>query len=126
LGGKYFIEGQYSRRTYDIIGGGSPDKDLMHPPVLPDWGRGGRHNPATFRRPKPDSRNNRDYLLKGSDFFGTKYTGSHDLKAGLEDYDEVRNADNFQTGSDWRISTSRTIIRGSQVFPVFASGTTTR
>ena len=126
LGNKYFIEAQYSRRTYDIIGGGSPFTDLIQGTVILDRGRGARYNSATFRRPKPESRDNRDYLLKGSAFFGTRYAGSHDLKIGVEDYDEIRNADNYQTGSDWRISTSRTIIRGSQVFPVFASGTTTR
>ena len=126
LASKYFIEGQYSRRTYNIIGGGSPYTDLIKGTVILDRGRSARYNSATFRRPKPESRDNRDYLLKGAAFFGTKYAGSHDVKAGIEDYDEVRNADNYQTGSDWRISTSRTIIRGSQVFPVFASGTTTR
>jgi hypothetical protein len=59
----------------------------------------------------------------------TRGLGSHEIAAGFEDFNEVRAVNNYQNGSDFRISVASTIVRGNQIFPRMpggANGTLTR
>lgn len=129
LSDRLFVEGLHSRREFSFIGGGCRFTDLIRGTLIQDRSRGNaRFNCATFRRPKdqPEQRDNRYYLLKGSYFLATPAFGTHDLRVGLEHFGEKRVVNNYQTGSDYRISAPTAIIRGSQIFPSFPTGTGTR
>jgi hypothetical protein len=121
-----FIEAQYSEKEYAFLGGGSPYYDLIGGTLIIDRSRGSaRYNAPTFKnQPGGEQRNHEQLALKGSYFLSSPSLGSHDIKLGYEDFSEVRDVNNFQSGSDYRVSASTVIIRGDQVFPVFRGGPT--
>jgi hypothetical protein len=125
-----FVEAQYSQKKFAFLGSGSPYFDLIKGTLITDRARGTRFWSPTFRAtPDGEHRDHWDYAAKGSYFLSTPRTGSHELKAGFEHFREVRDVNNYQNGSDFRISVPSTIVRGTQVFGSFpggATGTTTR
>jgi len=44
-------------------------------------------------------RNNKEYLGKGSYFLSTKATGNHSIVAGYDEFHQLRNENNFQSGA---------------------------
>ena len=62
--------------------------------------------------------------MKGTYFWSTPRFGTHELRAGYEDFNEVRDVNNYQNGSDFRISVASTIVRGDQIFPRMPGGAT--
>ena len=58
-------------------------------------------------------------------FLSTKSTGSHNIVAGYDNFKEWRKNDNWQSGSEYNIGASSTIIQGSTIYPVFKSDNTT-
>ncbi|HEX7833371.1 MAG TPA: TonB-dependent receptor, partial [Thermoanaerobaculia bacterium] len=70
-----------------------------------------------------ESRNNNALLLKANYFMSTKSTGNHNIVAGVEDFTEMRYANNHQSGSDYRILTSTAWFNpNGGIYPVM-SGT---
>ncbi len=127
---KLFIEGQYSRKEFAFLHSGSPYFDLIKGTMLLDRARGTRFWSPTFRAtPNGEHRNHTLYTANATYFWSTPQAGSHQIKAGYEHFLEVRDVNNYQNGSDYRISISQSIVRGDQVFGRFtggSSGTTTR
>lgn len=130
LSNRMFIEGQYSRKEFAFLGSGSPYFDLIKGTLITDRARGTRYWSPTFRAsPGGEHRDHDLYTAKGSYFLSTPRFGSHELKAGYEHFLEVRDVNNYQNGSDYRISVSQTIVRGNTIysrFPGGATGTLTR
>jgi hypothetical protein len=123
----FFAEAQYSEKEFAFLGGGSPHFDLIRGTLILDRSRGARFNSPTFKKTKEgEERNHELFTLKGSYFWSTRQLGSHDFKLGYEDFTEVRDVNNYQSGSDFRVSVATATIRGTQVFPQFRTGTTTR
>ena len=130
LTSNFFVEAQYSEKDYAFLGGGSRFDDLIRGTIILDRARGTRYNSPTFKyKPEGEQRNHELFNAKLTYFWSTRQYGSHDIKLGFEDFSEVRAVNNYQSGSDYRISVASTIIRDGQIFPRMlggATGTNTR
>ncbi len=122
------LTAQYSKRQFTFVGSGADSTDLIDGTLILAAALGnGRYHSATFCGVcEPEHRDNKNALLKASYFLSTPSLGSHDLVAGYDTYDDIRNANNHQSGSDYRIIGTSAIIRGTDIFPVFNNdGSTT-
>ncbi len=130
LTNQIFIEGQYSKKKFAFIGSGSPYFDLIKGTLITDRARGTRYWSPTFRAtPEGEQRNIQIYTAKATYFWTSPRFGSQEIRGGIEHFDELRRVNNYQNGSDYRISVPNTIVRGDQIFPRMpggASGTQTR
>ena len=120
---RVFLEAQYSKKDFAFVGGGSTSYDNIFGTLMLDRGRGTRYWSPTFRNtPEGEQRDIRVYTAKATYFLPTRSIGSHEVRVGYEDFNEVRQVNNHQQGSDFRISVPNTIIRGDQIFPVMPGG----
>lgn len=130
LTSRFFLEGQYSKKKFAFLGSGSPYFDLIKGTLITDRARGTRFWSPTFRATANGEHRDHDlYTVRGTYFLSTPTFGSHDVKLGYEHFLEVRDVNNYQNGSDYRVSISQSIVRGSQIFGRFgggAEGTATR
>ena len=121
----FFVEGQYSKKDYAFRGSGSPYYDIIKGTLITDRARGTRYWSPTFRNtPEGEERDIEVYTAKATYFLTTQRTGSHEFRIGYEDFNEVRAVNNYQNGSDYRISAPNTIVRGTTVYPRFPGGAT--
>ncbi|MEO6196018.1 MAG: TonB-dependent receptor, partial [Thermoanaerobaculia bacterium] len=113
---------QYSKRKFTFIGSGATSTDLILGTLLLDRSRSNaRYHSPTFCGVCDDElRNNENYLGKLSYFLSTESLGSHDLVGGVDSYNDIRLANNHQSGSDYRIYGSGAILSGNDIFPIFA------
>jgi outer membrane receptor for ferrienterochelin and colicin len=114
-----FAEAQYSQRKFTFVGSGSQYTDLIKGTLLLDLANGStRYWSPTFCGVCDDEkRDNEDVLLKATYFLSTAGTGSHNLVFGADRYSDKRFANNHQSGSDYRIYTTGTVIRDNVVYP---------
>lgn len=130
LTNQFFIEGQYSKKDFQFVGSGSPYFDIVKGTLITDRARGTRYWSPTFRAtPEGEERDIETWTAKATYFLSTPSFGSHELLVGYEDFNEVRAVNNFQNGSDFRISVPNTIVRGDVIYPRMpggANGTLTR
>lgn len=113
----FFVEAQYSERTFQFQNSGATSTDLVAGTLLIDGVTGARWNSPTFCGVcRFEDRNNENYLAKANYFLATEGSGSHDFVLGYDHYDDIRVADNHQSGSDYRIFITSTIIRGTDLF----------
>jgi hypothetical protein len=114
---------QYSKRKFTFIGSGAPSTDLIAGTLLLDRSRGNAryHSPTFCGICGPELRNNENYLGKLSYFLSTEKTGSHDIVGGVDSFNDVRLANNHQSGSDYRILGTGAVLRGNDIFPIFAN-----
>ncbi len=119
----FFVEGRYSNRHQSFVGSGSRFTDLEKGTLLLDRARGStRYWADTFCGVcTPEQRDNEDIFVKGSYFLSRAGTGSHSMTFGGDSFNDKRLANNHQSGSDYRIIGTTTIITGSgssqQIFP---------
>jgi hypothetical protein len=115
------LTAQYSERKFSFIGSGAPTTDLIQGTLLLDRSRSNAryHSPTFCGICRPEDRNNKNGLLKLSYFLSSGGLGSHDLVAGYDTFDDIRAADNHQSGSDWRILGTSADINGTTITPVF-------
>lgn len=132
---RVFVEAQYSRRELTFEGTGARFTDLVKGTLMFDRSRGNvRFNSPTFcavcgageGRLNAEARDNQNLLLKATYFLSTERTGSHNVVAGVDGYEDSRKNNNYQSGSAFRVYATSTIIRGETVYPVFQTGNTTR
>ena len=121
FGSSFFLEAQYAAREGSASGAGSRFTDLINGTLLIDSQRGGaRYNSPTFCGVcRTEERDNSDLLVKGSWFLSSGRWGAHQLVAGYDTFNDVRAADNHQSGSDYRIIGTTSILRDGDIFPVF-------
>ena len=121
----FFIEAQYAQKEFSFLGSGSRHDDLIRGTIILDRARGTRYNSPTFKfKPEGEQRNHELITAKATYFWSTRQYGSHDIKLGVEDFSEVRAVNNFQSGSDYRISVASTIIRNGVIYPRMTGGAT--
>jgi outer membrane receptor protein involved in Fe transport len=121
----FFVEGQYSKRKYTFENSGSKFTDRIFGTLLVDALTSERWWSPTFCGVcNPEKRDNENILAKANWFLSTDSLGSHDLAFGYDTFDDQRLADNHQSGSDYRIIISNTIIRNGNLFPQLNSGNT--
>ena len=123
-----FVEAQYSRRDTNLAPPGARTTDMIDGTLLIDNSRGFRYWSATFCNISvcdPEHRDNDDIVVKGSYFLSTKGQGAHNLVFGYDRYQDLRQANTHQSGSDYRILGTTSIIQGTTIYPVFMGNTTT-
>ena len=136
LSPRFFVEGQYSQRKYSLIGSGSRFTDLVLGTMMQDRSRDNvRFNSPTFcavcgagdGQLNEETRDNRNVLVKANYFLSTRGSGSHNLVAGFDAYDNMRLANTYGSGSGYRVQATSTIIVNSSgqpiIFPVFNNST---
>lgn len=119
------FEAGWTKKYFAFKNSGSPFTDFVHGTLIRDTGRTIRFASATFCGVcDTEQRNNKSYSAKASYFLGTGAAGTHTLSTGFESFDQMRFANNHQSGSDFRvIPFNNSKIVGSEVFPVFNSNT---
>ncbi|MEO5762717.1 MAG: TonB-dependent receptor [Vicinamibacteria bacterium] len=134
---KFFVEAQFSQRRYSIIGSGSRFTDIVKGTMIQDRSRASaRWNSPTFcavcgltaeeiaaGKLNEEKRNNKNAIVKGSYFLSTSGAGSHSLVFGVDGFEDTRKNNNWQSGSEYRLLASNTIIRGESLYPVVLPGT---
>ena len=134
LTGNLFLEGQYSKKISATMDVGSRFTDLVKGTPIADRSKTiGTDNPR-FNSPTfcavcgggwLEHRDDWDWFGKMTYFLSTKRTGSHNIVAGFDNYKEWRKNDNWQSGSQYNISATSTIIDGATIYPVFQNDNTT-
>ena len=123
------IEGQHSRRNFSITGAGATSTDLIDGTLVIDRARGAnqfRYWAPTFCGVCDDEqRNNTESLVKATWFVSKDRLGTHTVAVGYDHYNDHRFANNHQSGSDFRILGTSTIVQGDQVYPVFLGDNST-
>ena len=128
---------QFSQRRYSIVGSGSRFTDIVKGTMIQDRSRASaRWNSPTFcavcgltaeeiaaGKLNEEKRNNKNVIAKGSYFLSTSGAGSHSLVFGVDGFEDTRKNNNWQSGSEYRLLASNTIIRGENLYPVVLPGT---
>jgi outer membrane receptor protein involved in Fe transport len=130
LSSQFFVEARVSARHFSFIGSGSPFTDLIKGTLLQDRARGGRYWSPTFCGVcDPEQRDNDNENIKATYFKSTKGTGSHQMVFGYDTFNDKRFANNHQSGSDYRINGTTSIIRGTgadaAIYPQWLPGSST-
>ncbi len=123
LSSSFFVEALYSSRHFTFENAGSLYTDLIKGTLMRDESRGNaRYNSPTFCGVcDPEKRDNRDYLVKGTWFLSTGSLGSHNVVFGYDNFAGQRKANNYQSGSNYRLFTTSAILQGGDIFPVIDS-----
>jgi hypothetical protein len=120
----FFVEARYSQRNLTFVGSGSRFTDLQQGTLLVDLA-GRRYNAPTFCGVCTDEeRDNQDIFVKGSYFLSTAGTGSHNLTFGFDAFNDRRLANNYQSGSSYRLINAPAVLNGTDLVATFISGTT--
>jgi hypothetical protein len=113
-----FIEAQYAARQFAFENSGATTTDLIEGTVLRDQLTG-----AFWWSPNfcgvcgPEERDNENLFLKGN-YFASTSRGSHNVSFGYDMFNDKRRGDNHQSGSDYHVWASDTIIDNGNVYPV--------
>jgi hypothetical protein len=123
LSGKLFVEGLFSQRHFTFDGDGAQSTDLINGTLMVDNSQGYRFWSATFCGVcDPTKRDNLDLFAKATYFLSTADHGSHNVTFGVDSFNDKTFSNNHQSGSDYRIYNSGTIVRGAgdnaTIFPV--------
>lgn len=111
------LEVQFSKMN-DKFTNGAETRDLIDGTLLiDDDDRVRGWSPTFCGSPCPaKERNNKGGLGKASYFLSTRATGNHSIVGGLEEFRQLRNENNFQSGSDFRIHGDWYLIGNQLVF----------
>jgi carboxypeptidase family protein/TonB-dependent receptor-like protein len=126
---RFFIEGRFSQRNFTFVGSGAKSTDIIEGTLLIDRQRNNqRYWAATFCGVcTNEERDNQNFFVKASYFTSTSNYGSHNVVLGYDHFNDVRVANNRQSGSDYRILGTTTIINANnEIFPVFLGDGSTR
>jgi hypothetical protein len=128
LSTNFFVEAQYSRRRFTFKNSGSQFTDLIKGTLMLDQANGSARfwSPTFCGVCDDEKRDNQNIVAKASYFLSTSGAGSHNLVGGFDMFDDKRFANNHQSGSDYRVYATRTIIQGSDIYPVFDRNTIIR
>jgi outer membrane receptor protein involved in Fe transport len=123
LTGNFFVEALFSQRHFTFEGDGATSTDLVDGTLMVDNSQGYRFWSATFCGVcDPTKRDNMDLFAKATYFLSTSGTGSHSLTFGVDSFDDKVFSNNHQSGSDYRIYNTGTIVRGTgenaAIYPV--------
>jgi Carboxypeptidase regulatory-like domain/TonB-dependent Receptor Plug Domain/TonB dependent receptor len=126
LSPSFFIEGQYSSRHYTFKNAGAPTTDLIDGTLLLDRQRSSRRywSPTFCGICGDEKRDNDDILVKGN-YFASTGNGSHNVVFGYDTFNDKRFANNHQSGSDYRIYGTTSILQNGVLYPVFDTGQST-
>jgi hypothetical protein len=126
LSNSFFLEGQVSARHLTRRNEGSRYTDVERGTVV--FGKAAYNSPiyCAVCPGQPQKRDNSDAFAKASVFLSTEKTGSHDLRFGVDLYDDMYKSNNWQSGSGYSAGPSAVNIVGTgtsaKYYPVFVPG----
>ena len=125
IGSNFFVEGQYSRRQFTFAGSGSRYTDLIRGTLMIDQSNANARfwSPTFCGVCDDEERDNQNIVAKATYFASTGSLGSHNVVMGVDVFDDKRFANNHQSGSDFRILATSTIVNGEDIYPVLDSKT---
>ncbi|MBA3887152.1 MAG: TonB-dependent receptor [Acidobacteria bacterium] len=118
LRNNFFVEAQYAARSFTFEGSGAKTRDLIDGTVLQDRTTGARWWSPTFCGVCTDEERANDNILVKANYFLSTRTGSHNLVVGYDTFNDKRIGDNNQSGSDFHVWASGSIIEGDTIYPV--------
>jgi outer membrane receptor protein involved in Fe transport len=118
-----FLDAQYSSRKFTFQNSGGRFTDNVKGTVIQDVARGTRYNAPVFCAVCGDeTRDNDNFLIKGTYFLSTKGLGSHNLVLGYDDFGGQRMSNNYQSGSNFFLyNYVPSIIQGQNIYPVISA-----
>jgi hypothetical protein len=126
----FSLSAQYSARHFALTNVGADTTDRIFGTLVLDLQRGWRYWSPTFCAGSAcgdgdEQRNNENIIVKGSYFVSNSAYGTHNLVFGYDYFNDNIIANTHASGSDYRIRGASSIVRGSEIFPVFLPGATT-
>lgn len=104
LSNNFLLEAIYSARNMAFVNSGSLWTDRINGTIIRDDKTSYRGWSPTFCGVCGDKTRDNEYMqVKGTYFLSTASTGTHNLVAGIEDFAEMRNENNEQGGSGYRV-----------------------
>jgi len=128
LSSNVMVEARVSSRHFSFIGSGAPTTDLIDGTLLLDRARNSTRywSPTFCGVCDPEKRDNTDVFAKGTYFLSTKGGGSHNMVFGYDLFNDERFANNHQSGSDYRvIGTTSIIAADGTIYPQWLPDGTT-
>jgi outer membrane receptor for ferrienterochelin and colicin len=124
ISSKFFVEALWSNRNSASIGAGGKSQDLIAGTLLIDSLRNTRYWSDTFCGVcSPERRDNENVNLKATYFLSSDRIGTHSMTFGYDNFNDIRSANNYQSGSNYRIFGTTSLIRGAGndqiVYPQF-------
>ncbi len=123
----FMVEARYAEMEWGVANGsGSPFSDLIRGTIVRNRAdSNARFNSATFCGVcDKEIRSNDSWLLKGNYFLSTKGGGNHNFIAGAESFSEHRYANNYQSGSNFRVFVNSVQSINSIIYPTATSART--
>lgn len=124
LSSNFFIEAQYSARSFKFEPAGGTDRTFAGGTPIFDLANAVIYNEPIFCgvcADGGDKRENKDYLAKASYFLSTKGSGSHDLVFGLDSFDDIRTSNNYQSPTNFIFDADDSLFVNNVVYPVIFS-----
>jgi hypothetical protein len=121
-----FLEAQFSRRRFEIDQGGPESRDPITGTHIFDAVGARRFGAPQFGGQPPNHFDNDSWSLKSTYLLSSPSLGDHELKIGYDRFHESSLRQNDFSASGFVINEERSIIRGTQVFPVFSDDGTTQ
>jgi outer membrane receptor protein involved in Fe transport len=112
-------EAQWSERKFTFEGSGSQFTDRIRGTWIEDGVEVWRYNSPTFCGVCTDEGRDNENLLAKLTWFAPTAGGSHELTLGVDRYNDIRAANNFQSGSNFSMFSTTTLFRDGQPIPVF-------
>ena len=117
--------GRGTRRGTSPSRGAAPSSPIRSRARCSSTQSGRRYWSATFCGVcTPETRDNQDIFVKANYFLSTRGFGAHGFVVGFDNFDDLRQADNHQSGSDYRFVNANAIVQGTNLTPQFINGTT--
>ncbi len=115
-----FLEAQYSKKKFTFINSGGTDTSLIGGTALgvQDQGYGVMWSPVFCGVCSPETRDNNDYLVKGTYFLSSPSLGSHNVAFGYQNFGQQRLSNNYQSGSSWWLYPTSVVQTGGNLYPV--------
>jgi outer membrane receptor for ferrienterochelin and colicin len=116
----FFLEAQYSKKKFTFINSGGTDTSLIGGTAVSvlDHDYGMMWSPVFCGVCSPETRDNNDYLLKGTFFLSSPSLGTHNIAVGYQNFGQQRLSNNYQSGSNWWMYPSSVIQQGANLYPV--------
>ena len=116
-----YVEGQYSERKFNFEPEGGTDPSIAGGTPIYDLTNGVIYNESLFCGICPDGadhRDNKEALAKLSYFLSTESLGSHDLVFGVDRFDDIRNANNYQSTTNFILNVDDSLFINGAAYPV--------
>lgn len=117
----FFLEGNYSKKTFTFANSGGDDNSLVGGTALlvQDQGLGQMWSPLFCGNCGPETRDNRDFSGKGTLFLSSEALGTHNISLGYQRFDSYRKANNYQSGSSWLAYPTSVVQNNGVFYPVW-------